>query len=214
VDWLRWDLDATWIKDPADASIDSAGRYGPASFLFNDSAIPLRARRGNSFWGLVRDSINSDVEWKVSDTLAVLGDLNYDLHSGNLQQLDVGISRYVYPDLSYYIGSRYLRPVIVEIPAKDVYEEGSHSLVAAITYALSPRYTATFAQEYNFDYGQAVRSELSIIRRYHRLFYGFNFSLDESLARQTVSLSVWPQGVQELTVGRRYIGMTETIREY
>ena len=214
VDWLRWDLDATWIKDPADASIDSAGRYGPASFLFNDSAIPLQARRSSSFWGLVRDSINSDVEWKVSDTLAVLGDLNYDLHSGNLQQLDVGISRYVYPDLSYYIGSRYLRPVIVKIPAKDVYEEGSHSLVAAITYALSPRYTATFAQEYNFDYGQAVRSELSIIRRYHRLFYGFNFSLDESLARQTVSLSVWPQGVQELTVGRRYIGMTETIREY
>jgi hypothetical protein len=214
VDWLRWDLDATWADDSAAASIDPFGRYGPAAFLFNDSAIPLRTRRGTPFYGLVRDSLNSDLEWKVSDTMAVLSDLNYDLHSGNLQQLDVGVSRYVYPDLSYYVGSRYLRPVIVEIPEDHIYEEGSHSLVTAITYALSPRYTATFAQEYNFDYGQSVRSELSIIRRYHRLFYGFNISLDESLGRQSVSLSVWPQGIQELTVGRRYIGMTETIREY
>lgn len=213
VDWLRWDLDATWVEDPADRSIDPLGRYGPADFLFNDSAIPLRTRRQTGFFGVVRHSIQTDMEWKVSDTTAVLNDLNYDMHSGQVQQADVGIRRYVYPDLSYYIGSRYLRPVIVDIPAEGIYEEGSHSLVTALTYALSPRYTASFAQEYNFDYGKSVRSELTIIRRYHRLFYGLNFSLDESLDRQSVSLSIWPQGIRELAVGRRYIGMTETIRD-
>lgn len=213
VDFLRWDLNATWLSDPANSDIDDAGRYGPANFLFNDPSIPLRTRRGDSFFGLARNSINSDVEWKVSDTMAVLGDLNYDLHSGQLQQLDIGISRYVYPDLSYYVGNRYLRPVIVDIPAEGVYEQGSNSLITAITYTLSPRYTATFAQEYNFDYGKTVRSELSIIRQYHRLFYGVNVSLDESLDRQAVSLSIWPQGIKELAVGKRYMGMTEPIRE-
>ncbi len=214
VDWLRWDLDATWVDDPADSSISEEGLYGPAGFLFSDSAIPLRTRRQTGYYGLVRNSINSDVEWKVSDTMAVLSDLNYDLHGGHVQQLDVGISRYVYPDLSYYVGSRTLRPVIVEVPNKALTEKGSHSLIGAVTYSLSPRYTMTLAQEYNFDYGKSVRSELSIIRRYHRLFYGLNISLDDSLDRRAVSLNIWPQGIEELTLGnRRYMGMTEPIRE-
>lgn len=213
VDFLRWDVDTTWMDNPADSSIDPLGRYGPAGFLFNNPSIPLRDRRNGPFFGLVRNSINSDVEWKVSDTMAVLGGVNYDLHSGHVQQLDVGISRYIHPDLSYYIGKRYLRPVIVDVPAEGIYEQGSNSLITAITYALSQRYTATFAMEYNFDYEKTVRSELSIIRQYHRLFYGVNVSLDESLGRQAVSLSIWPQGIKELAIGRRYMGMTQPIRE-
>ncbi|MEJ5259130.1 MAG: hypothetical protein WHS88_02965 [Anaerohalosphaeraceae bacterium] len=213
VDWLRWDLDATWVKNPAEEDIDPLGRYGPAGFLFNDPSIPLRTRRANPFFGLVRNTLRSDVEWKVSETTAVLSDQNYDIDSGQIQQADIGISRYVYPDLSYYIGSRYLRPVRVDIPSKGIHEEGSHSLVAALTYSLGTRYTAVVAQEYNFEYGKTVRSELTLIRHYHRLFYGLSFSLDESLDRRMVSLSIWPQGVRELAIGRRYMGMTEPVRE-
>lgn len=213
VDWLRWDLNATWVQEPAGKDIDPWGRYGPAGFLFHDSSIPLRIRRNNSFFGLVRNSMQSQVEWKVSDTLMVLSDQNYDLDSGQIQQVDVGITRYVYPELSYYLGSRYLRPVQVNIPSEGIHEEGSHSVVAALTYSLGPRYTAVLAQEYNFEYGKTVRSELTLIRRYHRLMYGLNFSLDESLDRKFVSLSIWPQGIRELTVGRRYMGMTELPRE-
>lgn len=213
VDWLRWDLNTTWVQDPAEEDIDLLGRYGPAGFLFNDSAIPLRTRRSSSFFGLVRNTLQSEMEWKVSDTMTVLSDQNYDLDSGQLQQLDLGVSRYVYPELSYYLGSRYLRPVRVDIPSEGIHEEGSHSLVAALTYSLGTRYTAILAQEYNFEYGKTVRSELTLIRRYHRLFYGLSFSLDESLNRQLVSLSIWPQGVKELAIGRRYMGMTEPVRE-
>jgi hypothetical protein len=213
VDWFRWDLNATWVDDEAEEDIDPLGRYGPAGFLFHDSAIPLRIRRTNSFFGLVRDTLQSEMEWKVSDTMTVLSEQNYDLDSGQVQQLDVGISRYVYPELSYYLGSRYLRPVLVNLPSEGIHEEGSHSLVAALTYSLGTRYTAVLAQEYNFEYGKTVRSELTLIRRYHRLFYGLSFSLDESLDRQFVSLSIWPQGVKELAIGRRYMGMTEPVRE-
>ncbi|HOK67787.1 MAG TPA: hypothetical protein PK054_03730 [Anaerohalosphaeraceae bacterium] len=213
VDWLRWDLDATWVRNPADEDIDPLGRYGPADFLFSDSAIPLRTRRNNPFFGLVRNTLQSDVEWKVSDTMAVLSDQNVDIDSGQIQQVDVGVNRYVYPELSYYLGSRYLRPVRVDIPSEGIHEEGSHSFVAALTYSLGTRYTAILAQEYNFDYGKTVRSELTLIRRYHRLFYGLSFSLDESLNRRLVSMSIWPQGVKELAIGRRYMGMTEPVRE-
>ena len=48
---------------------------------------------------------------------------------------------------------------------------------------MTPRYAMTFAQEYNFDFGHNVRSELTVIRQYHRLFYAVSLSVDESLKR-------------------------------
>ena len=120
------------------------------------------------------------------------------------------MTRYVYPDVSFYLGSRYLRPVIVSVPSAGVYEKGSNSVVAAITYALGSRYTATFSQEYNFDYGKSIGSEVTIMRRYHRMYYGLTFATDESLKSQSVMFCVWPQGVKELALGRRrYAGVSE-----
>ncbi len=90
-----------------------------------------------------------------------------------------------------------------------ILEKGSNSVVGALTYALSPRYTLTFSQEYNFDYGKGVRSEVTVIRRYHRIYYGLTFAADESLKRQSVVFSIWPQGVKELAMGRRkYAGLS------
>ncbi len=214
VDWLRLDVDSTWVDDEGPTSLPSTGMYGPGKFIFNDPSIPVFLRRNEEYYGMVRDSINTDMEWRVSDTTAMLSDLNYDVESGVIQQLDAGMSRYVYPDLSYYLGSRYLRPVIVDVPSDGVYEEGSHSVVGAITYQLSPRYWVTYSQEYNFDFGKNVRTDFGIIRQYHRLFYSLELSLDQSLDNQSVMFSVWPEGVDELALGsRRYTGMVGTRTE-
>jgi hypothetical protein len=126
----------------------------------------------------------------------------------------------VHPDISYYVGSRYLRPLWLDIDTNgdgdsDIHERGSHSVIGAITWRLTPRYTATFSQEYNFDFGHNVRSDLTIVRQYHRMFYAFSFSIDESLKRNMVMFSIWPEGVDELTIGsRRYTGLTGAVQEY
>ncbi len=214
VDWIRLDVEATWVKDDADSSIGPAQTYGPAAFVYNDPSIPLLLRRDESFYGMVRDTVNGEYVWRLSDTLSVLSDMNYDTESGRIQQLDMGVSRYVYPDISYYLGSRYLRPILVEIDEDgddviDWTERGSHSFVAAMTYRISPRYLASVSQEYNFDFGKSVRSDFSLLRQYHRLFYALSFSFDHSLKRNAVMISVWPQGVDELAIGsRKYTGMT------
>jgi hypothetical protein len=154
-----------------------------------------------------------DAEWRLTDTMSLLGDMNYDTQSGVVQQLDVGLSRYVYPDLSLYLGSRYLRPLVLDIDKNgdgtiDIHERGSHSVVGALTYQLATRYWITFSQEYNFDFGKSISSNLAIVRQYHRLFYSLEFSIDESLKRKGVMFSVWPQGVKELSLGsRRYTGL-------
>ncbi|MHC5060490.1 MAG: LPS assembly protein LptD [Planctomycetota bacterium] len=205
-DWMRLDVDATLLRDGADSAIDSAGRFGPAKFFWNNPAISTLSRRTRGFGDLMRDSINTDYTWRLSDTTTVLSDTNFDIKSGVIQQLNIGVARYVYPDISYYIGNRYLRPIIIS--TDDGFEQGSNSFILAVTYALNPKYTATFAQEYNFDFGKNIKSELTLLRRYHRMYYGFTFATDESLKRRSVVFSIWPQGVKELALGnRRYIGL-------
>ncbi len=214
-DWMRLDLDATFLEKNTASSTGplSTGAnttYGPAAYMWNNPAIPFGVRRTSNLFGLVRDSINADYMWRLSDTTALLSDLNYDIRSGVVQQFDIGMTRYVYPDVSFYLGSRYLRPVIVSVPSAGVFERGSNSVVAAITYALGSRYMAMFSQEYNFDYGKSVRNEVTIMRRYHRMYYGLTFATDESLDRQSIMFSIWPEGVKELGLGRRRsVGMSE-----
>jgi len=208
LDWMRLDLQATWLRDEADSSIGPYQTYGPAGFVYNDQSIPFLLRRNDNYYGQARDTINGEYAWRVSDTFSLLSDFNYDIDGGHVQQLNVGVSRFVCPDISYYVGTRYLRPVIIPVDKNnddviDYTEEGSNSFVAAITYRLSPRYVATFSQEYNFDFGQSIRSDLTVVRRYHRMFYAMSFSFDESLDRNAVLFSIWPQGVKELAVGSR-----------
>ncbi len=232
VDWMRLDVNGTWVRDTASDSVGPAltydpltnsygggPGYGPSWFTYGDASAPLLLRRDSAYYGVVRDTLNADYQWRVTDSLTMLSDANYDIHSGNIQQLDIGGSRYVYPDISYYLGSRYLRPVRLELDengdgTNDIFEQGSHSVIGAITWQLSPRYTATLAQEYNFDFGRSIRTEVSIARQYHRVFYAMSFSIDETLDRTAVMFSVWPQGVNEMGIGsRRYMGLTGATRE-
>ena len=199
IDWMRLDVDATFMSDVADSAESLSGAYGPARYIWNNQNIPLLTRRGTSMYGIVRDSIGVDYEWQISDTASLMSDLVWDMEGGSIQQANVGITRYIYPDISYYLGHRYLKPVVITSDGKT--EVGSSSLIAAMSYALNERYTATFSVEHNFEYGGIVTSELSLIRRYHRLYYGMTFALDETLDTSSLMFTVWPEGVKDLTFG-------------
>jgi hypothetical protein len=98
--------------------------------------------------------------------------------------------------------SRYLRRIEV------LDEKGSNAFTFAATYVLDPRYTIVFAQQFDFDYGANIRSDFTLIRRYHRMYCSFTYSADESLDRHAIVFSIWPQGVPELGIGnRKYMGL-------
>jgi hypothetical protein len=207
VDWMRLDMDVTWVNNPGD---DSAG---PDKFIWNkpfiptintvSPVIPLQDRRSSHIFGPRRNYFGADYSWLLSDTTAVLSDMNYDMQSGVVQQFNVGFSHLRWPNLQYYIGSRYLKRL-----DNGYGEYGSNAFTFAITYVLDPRYTVVYSQQLDFDYGKTVRSDLTLIRQYHRLYWGLTFSADESLDRQSITFSLWPQGVPGLAFGeRRYIGL-------
>ena len=89
-----------------------------------------------------------------------------------------------------------------------IHEKGSNAFVFAASYVLDPRYTVVYSQQLDFDYGTNVESNITLIRRYNRIFWSLTFSADESLDRQAIIFSIWPQGLPELALGsRRYTGM-------
>jgi lipopolysaccharide transport LptD-like protein len=212
LDWMRLDIDSTWVSDDASSNTGPQNSYGPGKYIWNDPGIPIFDRKRTSYFGMVRDSINADYTWRVSDTTTILSDLNYDVTSSVVQQFDIGVSRYVYPNLTFYVGNRYLRPVIT--PNANGFEKGSSALVSAVSYALNSRYTLMVAQEYNFDFGKNVKSSIGILRKYHRMYYALSASSDKSLDRESIVFSMWPEGVKELAFGERnYVGTSRLSSE-
>ncbi|MEN6424706.1 MAG: LPS assembly protein LptD [Phycisphaerales bacterium] len=207
VDWLEWDLDFVWVTDSSDREA------GPDRFLWNEPFIPLVNRDGRvippldrrttDLFGPRQHYASTEVVLRLTDATSVLGDLYYDMQGGIVEQFDVGFSRLCWPNLTYYVGSRYLRNV-----DNTLGENGSTALTFAATYILDPRYTVVLAEQFDFDYGVNVRTDATLIRKYHRTNLGLTFSVDESMDEQRIVLSLWPEGVPELAIGaRRYMDL-------
>lgn len=207
VDWLRWDVDFVWVADSSD-EIAGADR-----FLWNEPFIPLINRDGRVIppldrrttgrFGPRQNYVSTEVILRLTDTTSILGDAYFDMQSGVVEQLDVGISRLLWPNLTYYVGSRYLREV-----DNTLGQRGSNALTLAATYTLDPRYTVVLAEQFDFDYGANIRTDVTLIRKYHRTNLALTFSADDSLDEQRIVLSLWPEGVPELSIGlRRYMGL-------
>ncbi|UCG58336.1 MAG: LPS assembly protein LptD [Phycisphaerales bacterium] len=207
VDWMWLDLGVTLVSN------QGSTMAGPDRFIWNSPFIPLtntysrrvppQDRRSSNVFGPVRDYFGADFVWRVSDTTSILSDMNLDMQSWQVQQFNIGVARLCWPNLSYYVGSRYL-------PRLDngLGERGSHAFTLAATYVLDPRYTLVFSQQYDFGYGSNIRSDIAIVRRYHRMYFAIAFSSDESLDDRSVVFSLWPEGIPELGLGLgRYMGL-------
>jgi len=220
VDWMRLNTDVTWVNDSGGASA------GADRFIWNkpfipvvntySSVVPQLDRRSSIMSGVRRNYVGAEYSWRLSDTTTLLSDMNFDMQSGVVQQLNFGFSHMRWPNLNYYIGSRYLRRITILDPSTSLaMQKGSNAFVFAVTYILDPRYSVVFSQEVDFDYGATVCSELTLIRRYHRMYWGLSYRADESLDEQGIVFSIWPQGVPELGVGpRRYMRMGEPAEGY
>jgi hypothetical protein len=213
VDWMRLDLGGTWFADDEPRQDGS----GPFRYIWNRPMTPLRmftmptilngdlkqdGLKKFETYGPQRDYYSYDYSWQLSDSTAFLSDAYYDIHNGTFEQVDAGFSRQRLPDLSYYIGTRYLANTQI------LKEHGANAFVFAASYQVDERYTIVFAQQYDFDYGANVESDLTIIRRYHRVFWALTFATDASLGSQAVMFSIWPEGMPEMALGtRRYTGL-------
>ena len=105
---MQLDTDLTWMDDTGDTTA------GPDRFIWNKPFIPLmnpydtsppqQDRRSSNMFGPSRNYFGADYIWHLSDTTALLSDMNFDIQSSVVQQFNIGFSHMRWPNLSYYIG--------------------------------------------------------------------------------------------------------------
>jgi hypothetical protein len=205
VDWVQWNTDFVWVSP-------SSERFpAPDRFIWNTPFVPLANQAGGILpppggiptegFGPRQNYVSMDAIWRLTDTTSILSDGYFGMQTGTLEQFDVGFSRLCWPNLSYYVGTRYLRSVV---SASGV--QGSNALTFAATYILDPRYTAAVVEQFDVENGVNIRTDLTLIRKYQRINLALTFSIDSSLDEQRVVLSLWPEGIPELALGlRRYM---------
>jgi hypothetical protein len=207
VDWLELNTNFVWVTE---SDTESAG---PDQIVWNTPFIPLVDRgarvippvdrRATDQFGPRQNYAGMDGILRLTDATSILGDAYFGMQTSTLEQADIGFSRLCWPDLTYYVGTRYLRRFTFGQETRS-----SNALTFAVTYILDPRYTLVFSEQYDFHAGANIATDLTLIRKYHRMNLALTFSVDESLDEKRVVLSLWPEGIPELTLGlRRYMGL-------
>ena len=207
VNWLELNTDFVWISE---SNLESTG---PDYLTWNTPFIPLvdrsarmlppLDRRSTDLVGPRQNYASVDGIFRLTDATSILGNSYVGMQTGTIEQTDVGFSRLCWPDLSYYVGVRYLRQFFFGDEKRS-----SNAVTFAITYILDPRYTLVFSNQYDYGYGANIATDLTLIRKYHRMNWALTFSVDGSLDEKRVVLGLWPEGIPELALGlRRYMGI-------
>jgi hypothetical protein len=177
VDFLDWNIEANFYSHkPNDPLMNPANFRG----LFFDS-LPEAS--------LPRNSINSDATWRLSDTTAILGDVEYNLDKNTLATASIGIAVQRSDRLGYFIGQRYIQPL------------ASNILTTAVTYELTSKYTFAVRQSYDFGVQAEVTSDFSIIRHFDRFFVSFTLRYDEIGGNSGFEVNIFPEGLGKISEG-------------
>ncbi len=227
VDFLRLDTSVTLVNHDVD-DFDLPNRfyfstpepqYGKQPILNSDLANLDLARR-EQINQTLSDHTQVDWTWLMSDTTALVGDMNNNVHDGVISQANAAIAVQRTPRMSYYVGTLYLRN---GDPFRNQYEyfldkgtldkrirnADSHFLTTGTSYQLNRKYTFSVAHQYDIDRGSDAYTQVVIIRKFPHWYGAFSFGLDAIRDSLSFSVSFWPEGTDQIALGsRRFTRLT------
>jgi hypothetical protein len=169
------------------------GGFGSAQHdeFSNGYANPIRPEDSRS-----RNYASLDLVYRLSDTTSFLYDLNFDLNDGKLDRHDISLAVERNPRLSYVFGYRH---------AGDI---DSDLIGGGYNYKLNEKHITSVRIWYDLDRGELGEIALIYIRKLPRWYVGINLEFDEVFDEMSVSVSMWPEGIPEWTLGsRRFTGL-------
>lgn len=182
VDWLTLDLEAGIFNDVR--TTDARNRT-----------------RGQVFSFKPENSITSNYAslqsiWRVSDTTALLYDAIVDVNDGRIGSSGLGLHIDRDPRLSWFLGHRFIGLT------------DSNLLGFGANYRLNKKYTLAIHEQFDLDRGRNADIAVTILRRMPRWYLAITLEFDQIENVDSVSISIWPEGIPEWTVGsRRYGGL-------
>ena len=184
VDFLTFDIEAGFFDDA------TGRRYTNGFTSFS--------RPENS---LARNYINTSSVWRVNDRTALLHEMNFDLNDREIDLLNVSLAVERTPRFSYLVGYRYIG------------ETDSNLLAFDLNYRLSEKHSIALRELFDLDKGRTLDFTVGIVRKFPRWYGAISFELDDTEDDFGVSLSVWPEGLPNATIGsRRFTGLATSTR--
>jgi len=157
----------------------------------NGYANPLRPENSRA-----RNYLAGDLTYRLSDTTSLLYDFNFDLNDRSFDRHDVSLAIERSPRLSYVLGSRYAGDIEMSL------------LGGGYNYKLTEKHLTGLRAWWDADSGQFGEVTFSYVRKLPRWYLGVNFEYDNLSDDLSISLSLWPEGIPEWTLGsRRFTGL-------
>ncbi|MDA8378146.1 MAG: LPS assembly protein LptD [Planctomycetia bacterium] len=186
VNWITFNVaaDVFWNNHLSGPFDPNNPQYAGAPFSTSDFGTPVI---GYYDWSRpelsqIADSINANFKWRLGANVEFLADESWNINVQQLEELDSGVEVNQTPNLSYFLGNRYIRAV------------DSDQWTAAISYKLTSKYSIAAAESYDFALGQNVLSEVSLVREIPRFFVGITLAYNADTASSAAMVSIWPAG--------------------
>ncbi|MBI5865705.1 MAG: LPS-assembly protein LptD, partial [Planctomycetes bacterium] len=164
----------------------------------NGWADPLRPENSRP-----RNYAAAEFAWRWSDTTTLVYDANLDLNDVELDRHDVSLAIERNPRLAYVIGYRHAGDVDLDLVG------------GGFNYRFNEKHITAARIWYDTDRGRLGELTLSYIYKLPRWYVGFNVEFDEVFDDVSFSMSLWPEGIPEWTLGSRrfsQLGQTTAIK--
>jgi len=160
----------------------------------NGYANPLRPEDSRT-----RNYVAGDLIYRLSDTTSLLYDFNFDVDDCSFDRHNVALAVERLPRLAYIFGLRHAGDIDMNL------------LGGGFNYKLTEKHIVTSRTWFDIDSGELGEFADAYVRRLPRWYFAVNFEWDEVFDDFTVSVSLWPEGIPEWTLGsRRFTGLETT----
>jgi hypothetical protein len=186
VDWMRFNVIGGFFNK------NEENLKGDGMMMFTHPALSRQ-----------RSFIYADYTWNISDSVALLADMHYDLPSGQCDLLNIGVSVQRDPRLKYYAGVRYINQL-----------DSTVGTIGA-TYKINKKYTISAYEQYDFSYRDGVNlgTRVTITRKMPRWYVSVTFLFDQRYDdgddRFGLMLTLRPEGVPEAEFGTGRVSLND-----
>jgi hypothetical protein len=144
--------------------------------------------RGLYFYGMpeasvARNSANADATWRLSDSTAVLADVEQNLDKVRLASAGIGVAVSRDTRLSYFVGTRYIADL------------DSNIITLEANYKLDDKYSIAAVQSLDLAQNKDVFYAFSLIRSMDTISFTAQIYYDQATGNKGFSFTLQPLGL-------------------
>lgn len=188
VDWLVLNVayNQYWNKDKA----DDPGLVNPPGFF---AGTPVRGFffPSRPELSLAQNSIAVDGIWRVGERARLMGEMNYSLETGVVEQFATGLAIDQTDSLAYFLGNRYIR------------ELNTNEVTVGVDYQVTKKYELIATESYDTEASRDILTSLTVVRKLPRFNTAFTVTYDANNSDTSFVFTAWPEGFPDMGFGNR-----------